>query len=411
MGEKKRIRAGGRAWARAGMLLLGCTLGPMAVARDGNVFTPYGSLSLTMDDNLFRLPANLDVATVSGKSQRGDLITSTQEGVRGDRFFGRQRLSFDASLNQARYRTYDYLNTDLVNASGTWAWQAGHDLRGEVGSEYLQMLSGFADIRSAERNITDTRNDRVTIDYSLHPDWHLVGGLYQTVQDNSAASRKSANFTTQGADLGASFTPASGNRVTLRARKTRADYPEMQPFLGVPISNNFNESVFSAETFWQISGKSQLSGTLAYTRRHYGDLSQRDYNGPTGNIYWGYQASGKTTLSLTAKREIGAYFDVTDNYILTDSVTLTSTYQASAKTQLQTRLDHRTRSFLGDPGFILNNSPRRVDRTNSVGLTLNYDVAWPLRITASVQRELRGTNAPGFDYADTSATLAFQLTW
>ncbi|MDB5804024.1 MAG: hypothetical protein JWN73_1346 [Betaproteobacteria bacterium] len=411
MREKKRIRAGGRAWARAGMLLLGCTLAPAAAARDGNVFTPYGSLSLTMDDNLFRLPANLDVATVSGKSQRGDLITSTQEGVRGDRFFGRQRLSFDASLNQARYRTYDYLNADLVNASGTWAWQFGNDLHGEVGSEYLQMLTGFADIRSAERNITDTRNDRVTIDYSLHPAVHLVGGLYQTVQDNSAASRKGGDFTTQSVDAGASFMPSSGNHVTLRARKTRAEYPVIQPFFGVPVSNNFDESALGAEGLWQISGKSQLSGLLAYTRRHYGDLSQRDYNGPTGNIYWGYQASGKTTLSLAAKREIGAYFDVTNNYILTDSVTFTSTYQATAKTQLQTRLDHRTRSFLGDPGFILSNAPRRVDRTNSVGLTLNYDVAWPLRVTASLQRELRASNTPGFDYADSSATLALQLTW
>ncbi|HEY4375323.1 MAG TPA: XrtB/PEP-CTERM-associated polysaccharide biosynthesis outer membrane protein EpsL [Burkholderiales bacterium] len=399
------------AWTRASLILLGCVLAPAAEAREGNVFTPYANASVTYDDNLFRIPAGLDVSTLSGKSQRGDMITSTQEGLRGDRYLGRQRLTFDASINQARYRTYTYLNADLVNASGTWAWQLGHNLSGEIGSEYLQSLTGFSDVRSVDRNVTSVRNDRATLDYQLHPDWHLLGGLYQTVVENSATSHTGGDFTTQAAEAGGSFTPSSGNHIALRARYTKASYPNQQFIFGVPVSNDFDESTASVDFYWQPHGLSQVSGLLAYARRHYADLAQRDYNGPTGSLNWLLQATGKTQLSLGVKREIGAFFDVTDNYILTDSETLGATYQATPKTQVQARFDHRVRRFLGDPGFFIAGTQRRVDTSNTASLTVNYDVAWPVRISATLARDLRSSTAAGFAYADTSAILSLQFTW
>lgn len=408
---RAQTRARARAWTRTGMLLLGCALAPAALARDGNVFTPYANASVTYDDNLFRVPAGFDVTSLSGNSQRGDIITSTQEGLRGDRYLGRQRLTFDASINQARYRTYTDLNADLVNASGTWAWQFGHNLSGEIGSEYLQSLTGFADVRSADRNITSVRNDHATIDYQLHPDWHLLGGLYQSVVGNSAASRTGGDFTTEAAEAGSSYTPSSGNHVALRARYTKASYPNNQLVFGVPVSNDYNESAASMDFYWQPHGKSQVSGLLAYTRRHYPDLQQRDYNGPTGNLTWLLQATGKTQLTFAAKREIGAFIDVTDNYILTDTGTLAAAYQATLKTQVQARFDHRVRRFLGDPGIFIAGAERRIDTSNTASLTVNYDAAWPLRISATVTRDLRSSNAAGFAYADTSAILSLQFTW
>jgi exopolysaccharide biosynthesis operon protein EpsL len=398
------------AW-RLTMVMLGCAAAPAAQGREGNVFTPYAALSLTMDNNLFRLPEDVNVAQVSGRSERGDLIRTLQAGLRGERYIGRQRLSFDVSANQNRYRTYAYLNADLVNAAGTWIWQLGHDLSGEIGTDQVQALTGFNDIRSAARNVTTTRVDRATANYNLHPSWRLSTALYETNQKNSAAERASANFKTEALEAGVTYMPASGNRVTLRARSTRATYPTRQVFLGTPINNDFVQDDLETEASWQISGQSRLSMLLAQTRRHYADLPQRDYNGPVGRLNWEWQASGKTLLNAGLKREIGAYQDFTTNYIVTDSVSLTVTYLASIKTQVQGRLENKSRRFLGDPGFVLTGVERRVDHVNSASLSVSHDLAWAMRISASLQKESRRSNTAGFNYDDTSATLSLQITW
>jgi len=411
MRHEKRLANTMRTASRVGALLLGCLAGQAALGRDGNVFTPYAGLNLTMDNNLFRLPADVNVASISGKGERGDVISSFQAGLRGDRFVGRQRLLFDVSINQTRYRTYSYLNANLLNGSGTWAWQFGHHLSGEIGSEYIQALTGFNDVRSAARNVTSTRSDRATADYMLHPDWHLVGGLYQVTQDNSAAERIAGNFVSEAVEGGISYVPVSGNHMSLRARGTRATYANSQFLFGVPISNDYSQTDLTADAYWQISGHSQLSGLLGYTRRHYPDFQQRDYTGPTGRVTWGWQATGKTLLNLELKRELGAYQDTTNNYIVTDGVSISTIYQASAKTQWQGRLEDKTRRFLGDPGFVFANIERRVDHTKTASLTWGYDVAWPLHLSTALQREWRTSNTAGFSYIDTSATLSMQLTW
>jgi len=392
-------------------LLAGCMAGATSHARDGNVFTPYLSLSYTMDDNLFRLPADVDAAQVTGRSQRGDLIRSLQAGVRGERYIGRQRLSFDISANQNRYRTYAYLDADLVNGSATWAWQLGHDLSGEIGTERVQSLTGFSEVRSTARNISTTQISRATANYALAPSWRLVGGVYDTRQRNSSVERTGGNSETEAVDGGLSYTPPSGNRLTVRARNTRASYPNRQIFLGTSVSNDFTQDDLEAEIYWQVSGQSRFSGLFAKTSRHYPDLPQRDYNGPTGRANWEWQATGKTSFNLGLKREIGAYQDFTTNYIVTDGVSLTAVRQVTAKTQIQGRLEAKTRRFLGDPGIVLNNTERRIDRVNSAGLTLSYQLAWPLVLNATLQNEKRTSNTTGFGYQDTSATLSVQLQW
>jgi len=404
------LRAG-RAAARAALLLAGCAGAPSAHGREGNVLTPYATLSLTADNNLFRLPADTDPVAISGRSERGDLVRSAQIGMRGDRHFGRQRLTFDLSANQNRYRTYSYLDADLVNGSGTWAWQLGHDLSGEIGVDQVQSLTAFGDVRSAARNITTSRIDRATANYNLHPSWRLVGGVNETTQRNSSVERIGGNFKAESVEGGLTYMPVSGNHVTLRGRDTRASYPNRQFLFGASVSNDYTQNDLEADIYWQISGQSRLYALLARTRRHYPDLQQRDFNGLTGRTNWEWQASGKTLLNLGWRREIGAYQDITSNYIVTDAASLTATFQQSAKTQFQGRLENKTRRFLGDPGIVLASTDRRTDRINSAALTYNYDVAWPLRLSANLQRELRTSSAAGFNYADTSATLSMQLSW
>jgi exopolysaccharide biosynthesis operon protein EpsL len=396
---------------RAAVALLGCATAAAAHGREGNVFTPYAALNLIMDTNLFRLPADVPPATQTGRSERGDVINSNQVGLRGDRWVGRQRLSFDVNFNQTRYRTYGYLNADLFNGAGTWGWQLDHDFSGEIGTVRTQSLTGFSDVRSSARNISTVTVNRATLNYNLQPSWRLISGLYETTLDNSSAERTAGNFKTDALEAGITYMPATGNRLTLRARGTRAVYPTEQNFLGVKVNNDYTQYDLETEVYWQISGQSQLSFLLADSRRHYPDLPQRDFNGPAGRAIWDWQASGKTLLELSWRREIGAFQDITDNYIVTDTLATNATYQASAKTQLQGRLYTISRRFLGDPGFVLANTTRRIDHVKGASLTLNYDAARALRLSATLQRELRNSNTAGFNYGDTSATLSMQFNW
>lgn len=411
MRPPRAFTRGARASLRAAVLLLGCAAGGAAHGREGNVFTPYAALSLTMDTNVFRLPAGFDPTPLTGQSQRGDLISSDSFGLRGDRWVGRQHLTFDVSVNDTRYRTYSYLNANLFNGSGTWAWQLGHDLSGEIGSDRSQALTGFSDVRSAERNISTTTVDRVTLNYNPQASWRLSSGVYETMFENSSADRAAGNFKATAIEAGITYMPVSGNHFTLRARGTRADYPVEQVILGTQVSNNYTQADLETEIYWQISGESLLSVLLADTHRRYPDVPQRDFNGPAGHVSWDWQAHGKTLLNLTWKRELAVYQDITDNYIVTDTLALTPTYQASAKTQLQGRLYAVTRRFLGDPGFVLGGFERRVDHVHGASLIWNYDVIQAVRLSANLVRELRSSNTAGFDYADTSATLSVQFTW
>lgn len=151
---------------------------------------------------------------------------------------------------------------------------------------------------------------------------------------------------------------------------------------------------------WPYSGLLQLQGRLGYLKREHENVSQRDFSGFTGRATADYSPSGKTLLSLSMYRELGAVSEISSSYRLTTGISFDAVWSITSKITLRGGLSDVKAEFQGDPGFFLTNAPIREDKIQNASLSLSYQ---PIRSTVlglGMQSGYRESNTlfPDNDY-------------
>src|SRR5947207_9711527 len=117
-----------------------------AQARDVAKVTPFVAETLTSDDNVFRMSKDIDPATVVGSRSRGDTYRTTSFGLGVDVPVSLQRFVGSLTFNSTRYQRFAGLDSDGHDLRGSWLWQGGKDLRGELGLSETYSLASFAQL-------------------------------------------------------------------------------------------------------------------------------------------------------------------------------------------------------------------------------------------------------------------------
>lgn len=397
------------------VVVIAATSGGRARAEfpDGDLIKYTLGAGVYYDDNVYRLPNNVSPPAETGSTSRSDTIFLLNAGANVNKEIGRQQFLLGGSIVRSFYTEHDQQDYTLYNFAGTWRWQIGSQLGGDVGYRQNQYPRSFLDVRAIVPSKRTVGQPFITAGYQFHPSWEARIGYQFTDVTNSNPVFALSNIEESQYQGGVRYTTAFGNKVDALYRYTDGDRPNLPdlPFLS---TKSYNQNDFGVNVAsWEFSGRSRAFGYLFYTQRSYPQFSQRDYSGPTWNLTYAYMPTGKTAINISFYRIIGAFTDETTNYIETTGVALNPTWQATGKLGFALLASYNDRNYKGDPGIItdLLDLQKRDDKIWTAGLTATYAIIRTVTANVYYTWTKRDSNFATRDFTDNTVGAGLQWTF
>lgn len=355
---------------------------------------PYSigaGLSAGADDNVFRAPAGQEV------SDRY-VVASLFAGV--DQLVGRQRLQANATLRHSRFQERKDLDNTGYGVQLGWNGATAGEVSWNLSYAANRNLASYATILEPERriaNIETSQQASAGLQVGLLAQWVANTTLSHRSIDYSAAAYADDQYRLDSAGFGAQWNPLGPLSATLGPRFTRGRYPQARVAAdGTAQADQFDRRDLDMSLHWAASGASTLSARLSVTRQQYELLSDRDYEGATGQVTWAWAATGKTRVNMSISRDTGSetsFFTLSflgqplrgtgDNSQLTTSFAGRLDHELTGKISLSLAGQYAQRrlaasSLLGDGALVLARDSGR-ERVGSVSLAARF---LPTRTTA-----------------------------
>lgn len=285
-----------------GILALGlCGWGTQVLAQEKEIpLFLKASQTVERDSNLLKDNAR----------KSGDTISSTRLQIGLDEAHGRQRYRADATFAKNKYSKFSQFDNDSYVTSGGFISDIGSNLRLSLNANASRELPSFQDSNTnrQKRNILRNQSHGADLRYGLH-------GRFSV---NAGANRSSLKFDQTVADnrdshsmfAGVRYLPNDLMYLGVTYTKTHTDYPQRFVFFQVGPSSfddrtgeEVNRDNLSLNGNWQVTGFSQFSGSVGYSRERYTYDKRRNFNGVTGGASWRLTPSGKMSYSLGWTRD------------------------------------------------------------------------------------------------------------
>ena len=382
-----------------------------ARAQDAAKGTPFVEETLTSDDNVFRISKDVDPATVVGSRSRADTYRSTSFGLIADVPVSRQRFVGSLTFNTTRYQRFSALDFDGHDLRGSWLWQAGKDLRGELGFSDTYSLASFAQLLSTTPDQLRVRQEFVNAAWMVTPHWRLRAAGDRLEQRNSDPATLFNDVNIDGFEGSLSRVSTAGNSIGCSARIETGHFPTLQPLGAALIDNAYRQYGAGLTLDWTISAASHVLARVDQVRRRYDQLPQRNFNGATGRAEFTWTPTGKLALTAIAQRDISPYEYIRSSLVLIKGIGLRPTWRMTAKLELSANLEALTRSYVADPAQALGLAGQRDEKVRSAGALLAYHPAPSVTVQASVLHEARSSNVAFGDYAANVAWINARLAF
>ena len=398
-------------------LAAGLLLSPAvrAEGQDPAKLTPFVEETLTTDDNVFRISKDIDPATVIGSSSRADTYHTTAFGLNAEMPLSLQRFVANLTFNSTRYQRFSGLDSNGHDLRGSWLWQAGRVLHGELGYAETVSLASFAQLLSTTPDQLRTpdqltvRQEFINGTWMVTPYWRLRAAGDQLEQRNSAPATLFNDVTIDGVEAALSRVSKAGNSIGFSTRLERGKFPTAEPFTTplstMSIDNAYRQYAAGLTLDWTVTGISHLVARADQVSRRYDQLPQRNFTGQTGRLELTWTPTGKTTLTAIIQRDISPYEFTRSSLVLLKGFGLRPGWHVTPKIDLSADLEAVTRSYVADPAQALGLTGQRDDRVRSVSALISYHPTLRIGVQASLLHETRSSNAAFGDYAANVAWL------
>lgn len=345
------------------------------------------SQSLTRDSNLLR----------DNNDRRRDTISTTTVAAGLNKAYGRQNYQVSASASRNAYRDNTQFDNDGYAVSAEMASEVGSNFKVTLNGSASQFLPNFEDqVDRSVRNTERSRQASIDVRYGLYGRWSVnAGGSYSKVDFQV---RTQENKTSQSVFAGVRYLPSDLAYVGLTLYRTDTDVPN-RLLVGVSTpGESIERTSLSADTVWQVTGFSRLSGRLAATSEKHPQDRRRDFSGLTGSASWTFTPVGKVSYALNWVRDtsneggqtlgvIGANSVYATNNRLTNSFSATAAWQATAKIKLNAGYTHAQYQEDADiVGVSSGGNNEQTGRYNAVSLGLSYQPIRSVGLGCDVQR-------------------------
>lgn len=379
-------------------LAASCTLAPHAFAQvapweEARYFDVVVGASLRNESNLFKSPIR----------QVSDTVGTGYIGLKVDRSYAQQQLQLDITQNTVKYDQNSQLDFRGLSYNGAWLWKLGSRLDGALRADRAENQVPFEDsLGNNQRNIRITEKYAFSADWWATGGWHLIGTIAKEDQTSDQSVRIQPDFQSNSFDAGIKYLFPSGNSLSAVRRSIKGDYVNQA---GVVASNSdYTEDQSEFSISWRPSGKSSLTGRLAWLERDNSDLAFRDFSGPLTDITYGWTPTGRLRINLSGSRRTGPLQDASFSYTETQTFSLGATWELTPKTSLNLTMAQSDLRYKGS-GPVPPIGPARSDTTNITQLELIWIPLSKVTVRASLQYQDRSSNIPLQDFDATIATI------
>jgi len=381
---------------------------PDLPSNDSDWFRPFVGYQYSYDDNLFRLPSassypQAEMLLLPGATEE-DHIDMPFAGLDGHWIAGRQSVDYDLEIDDNRYQRNDYLNNTSGTGKAVWNWSVASLFSGTLGADYTRALAGFADTFFYERDEVNSTGYFGTGRYQIGPRWAVYGGLSDGHTTNSSPVLHYNNFDTQSGEVGVELASSLKNTIGVEYHFTHGHFPDPDATVnGVPYNPDYDENTAEFLAKYYVSERTQLSGDVGYLRRNYPDATVGAFSGEIWHAKFLWQATDKTSLLVTAGRDLAAYLYAQSDYFVQDGISLTPTWKQTDKLTWSAILSWYRQNYIGSipigsiPSTLL--GPRH-DNISAEQVSVSYTPYRFLLLDLIYHHELRSSNQALLGYND-----------
>ena len=340
----------GPAWRRAlaagavaSVLIPG---GPvLAAEEDEKEFELTAAISLTREDNIFRVPEE--------SIPQGDTYRSAWGGINFSYPLSAQRLVGEARISTNQYNEFEELDHEAWSLRGAWLWQVGPRLEGQVGVTAQSALASLANLSGGAQSAVpnELRIWRFDADggYVVAGRWQLRGAFNRIEHRNESEEFESSDMTRDEVGLTLVYIRPSGSRLGVEASYADARLPNPQLIgLLTRVDNSHTQRRYGGLLDWVPTEKSRLALRGGYVGRRYGQFPERDYDSWFGSVSYEWRASEKTMVTALVRRDISETEQVNVGYVIARAAALQPAFQMGDKAQLALNFQISERTFRGD---------------------------------------------------------------
>jgi exopolysaccharide biosynthesis operon protein EpsL len=424
-----RLPPGQRAAPRSGphglqAALSACLLGLLAVsARPAHAqqtapdnapetakVTPFVEETVTTDDNVFRISNQLDPMTVIGFPSRGDTYRTTSVGLSVDVPVSLQRFQASLTYDSYRYDRFSELDYDGYNLRGSWLWQVGSTLSGEIGVSESYSLAPFEELLGVAPDRLHAREEFAKGSWLVTPDWKVYAAADDLNQSNSDPTGQYNNVTVDSLEASLSRAAGTGNWFGLDTRYESGHFPVAEPIGAVLVDNGYTQYGFGVVVDVGADTPSRVVARADQISRHYSQVTSRDFDRTTGRLEYTWTPDVKVSVSVIAERDISPYEYIHSSIVMVRGLTLRPLWHATEELDLSAALAWLNRDYLSDPMVALGAAPPRDDGVRTVSALLAYHPASWVSVQLSFLHEDRSSNIAFGGYADDTFWLKARLS-
>ena len=373
-----------------------------SVAKDGDTFRPYFSISMTQDDNLLRYDSKL---VLPDDVEVSDTVLQTRVGVDVNWELSRQNFIVKAELSDSKYSNNSRLDNQGESIKAVWNWQVGSKLTGGIGYSRDQVLASFNDNQVVALSGAKRSTQKLFVNgfWLLHPDWRAGINFSNLLTDYDNNTSAAANTDDNSAEFSLFYLGFAGNSVGVKLRKNNTEFPD-RVFNGLSrIDNQYQLSSVLMQLNWQFAGKSILQGQLgmeSLTNKH---LAERDYSDITAKITYQISPTGKFQFRASAWSEISSSWIFDAAFQRVQAIEISPVWQMSSKNSLMLRYMLENVIYDGKSGA--------TDGRQSASIFWLIRPVHNLSVTVGYSNNQRDSSRLFRDYESSMFTVQTKLIW
>lgn len=370
---------------------------------------PYVRAGVLYDDNLFRFASKRE-AEAAGFNEQSDRVNTLDAGVQLNLRISRQLIRVNAGINDNKYNRYDFLDNTGKSYGITWDWRLGNDVFGDLSTSHSQSIAGFSDNDIIVRNLRTFKRQRASINWNVLSTWTLYSIAEYSDFENEEAVFQPLDREDDSYEVGTRFQTTSGTQVGLFYRYLKSDFINRVGTTALIFGRENEQDQYGLNLAWLPTLKTRLTGQISTIRFTRENALQNNFNGLNQRWNLDYALSGKTSLGMTAYRELTSVDDLLSTYVLFKGAGANANWNATSKLNFNASYGVGKREFLGGSS-VFSVPVEREDNTKRFGLNMAYAPTEHASLQLRYINEDRVSNITSFEYQFQSINLIGQYSF
>jgi hypothetical protein len=382
---------------------------------DSRPLSLYVLGSSTYDDNLYDLPANVSVNDVGlgPNASRSDWIETGAAGMKGQWQLGYQFFLLSLRADYNKFNHNDALNNVATDNKLQWNWRLGTRLSGKFYGSYNQVLASFANNHFYQKDVLRNAAQYAEIDWQVGFHWILKATGRRATTSHSADALSNDNYLARAATFGIDYYTSSDNTFGWEYRRLHGTFPNQVVTDDSLLDRPYFEDAGNFHLAYLLTAKTSVQGSVGYLRRRYSDTvpggSSGDFSGGVWRASVQWQPGAKTSIVLSAWRDVTAHVDAQSDYFVTTGTSIAPVWNMTEALSLSLKYSRDREAYLNaNPSLIFDDT--RHDTANSAQCILSWTPRRAFDMQLAYQYAKRDSTLAAFDYKYDMASIQVRFT-